>query len=189
MTSTASTLGAYDGLEKAEPGEPWFIVLARDASGPATLTEWCRLRRNAAIKLYGDSKDPRDIALLAAELAQCANAERIAEEMAEWRAGNVAAIGQRSTYSEIERTAEELAEADRRTRRDAAVRHFREAAYHLSEGRNILVDQGALGEMTKIGLIRMLAEINGLADEFTPTRPGAEAQLVLPEPETAGAPE
>lgn len=171
--------GAYDALEKAEPGEPMFPLLARDPDAPATVTEWCRLRRNRALKLFGHSKRTADKKLFAAELAQCANAERIAEEMADWRAGQDAPAAVRISHG-TQRTEVELAEAAARDRLAAAVRHLREADYFICEARDALVDLGVIGEVTQGDLGMMMARLKGIADEHTPKRAGHEAEPALP---------
>lgn len=180
MTSTVTTPGAYDALEKALPGEPLFPLLGHDPDAPATVTEWCRLRRNRALRLYGESSSLTDKELLAAELRQCANAEDIALQMGDWRLGQTAEVALRSSYNDVIKTAEEIAEADRRQRRATAVQHLREAAYHASEARDLFVGLELIGEATQHDLMLMLARINGLAEEYSPKRPGSEPQAALP---------
>jgi len=175
MTSSLAEPGPFDALEKAEPKEPMFPLLARDPDAPATITEWARLRRNRAIRLYGDSASEADKKLLAAELAQCANAERVAEEMSAWRGDQDAPTAQRVSHG-VQRTEEELREASQRDRLAALVRHLREGAYHVCEARDGLQTMELLPERTVSDLTAILARINGLADEHTPKRPGfAEA--------------
>lgn len=179
--STLDQPGAFDAFEKLQPGEPFFPLLARDDCAPGAMTEWARLRRNRALKLWGDSSNPSDAVKLAAELAQCAQAENLALEFADWRAGQAdESLPQRSSYQEIVRTAEELAEAGRRSKIDAAVRQLREAAYHVRNAHDGLKDLDLIGESTDRDLGFMLAQINGLADEHTPQRPGFTAEPVLP---------
>lgn len=171
--------GAYDALEKAAPGEPMFPLLGRDPDAPSTITEWCRLRRNRAFKLYGHSKRSRDKKLLEAELAQCANAERIAEEMTDWRAGQESPAAVRVSHG-VQRTEVELAEAAERDRLAKAVRHLREADYYVCEASDALVALGKAGEITQADLAMMMARIKGIADEHTPKRVGHEAEPALP---------
>lgn len=177
--STLTEPGAFDALEKAEPSEPIFTLLARDPDAPATVTEWCRLRRNRAMKVHGHSKRTADKKLFAAELAQCVNAERIAEEMTDWRAGQDAPAAVRISHG-VQRTEIELAEAAARDRLAAAVRALREADYFVCEARDALVELGVIGEVTQGDLGMMMARLKGIADEHTPKRAGHEVEPALP---------
>lgn len=173
MSNTKNQPGPFDALEKAEPGEPLFPLLARDPCAPGAITEWCRLRRNRAIKLWGDSKRVADKKLLAAELDQCANAEEVALQFEEWHSSAAPVDGARSAYNEVKRTTEELAEADLRKRQDAACRSLREAAYHLCEAKDALTALDLIGTVTRDDLVMMLARINGLANAHTARREAA----------------
>lgn len=169
--STIETPGPFDALGKAEPGEPMFPLLGRDPAAPGTITEWARLRRNLAIKQYGTDPKGKGKKLLAAELAQCANAEAAAMEFAEWRSGNSEADQPgRVNYSGGTRTAEELAEAARATTQLEAVRHLREAAYHVNEAREKLVALDLIKDMSGLRVIR--EDVNAYADFYTPKREG-----------------
>jgi hypothetical protein len=170
MTSTITELGAYDALEKAAPGEPVFPLLGRDPDAPATITEWCRLRRNRAFRRYGVAPTGADAALLAAELRQAANAEAVALEFNDWRQDVAEQDGVNSTYQDVIKSADEIAEADRRTRRERACKHLREAAYHLSEARDLLDGLGMLLPATERWTTGALARINGMAEEVTGKR-------------------
>lgn len=182
--STLTEPGAFDALEKAADDEPFFMLLARDEDAPATVTEWCRLRRNRAMKLYGHSKGATKKALFAKELAQCANAEQLAIEMAEWREGQDAPAAVRISHG-VQRTELELAEAAARDRLAKAVRHLREADYYVCEARDALVELGKIGEVTQGDLAMMMARLKGIVDEHTPRRAGHEAEPVLPLVEAA----
>lgn len=189
MTGSIDQLGPYDALAKAEPGEPWFIILARDSAGPATITEWCRLRRNRAFQKWGESHRPTDKELLAAELKQCAEAEALAMRFSEWKSGHDQdKPGERAAYNEVIKSAEEQAEAARLSARAGAVRDLREAAYHLSEALEALDGLGVLPERTKADGVLYLARINGLAEEHSPKRPGAEPTLQLEGTDDGSAP-
>lgn len=172
--------GAYDALAKAEPDEPCFALLGRDAAAPAAITEWARIRRNRAFAKHGDSHKPLDKELFVAELRQAAHAEDIAQQMNDWReareAGQQVVAGERAAYNEIIRSAEEQAAADRITRQREAVTHFREAAYHVSEAADRLI---ALG-YASARYAEIMAELNSWAETFTATRAGMEAEPDLP---------
>lgn len=178
--STIEEPGAYDALEKALPGETMFPILARDPCGPATITEWARLRRNAAFKKYGTNPTGADAALLAAELRQAANAEEVAQKMADWRKNETDQDGVRSSYHEVIKSAEEIAEAERLTSLARAVRNLRECAYHLSEARDDLQSMDLLRTATFDDIMMMLARINGLAEEYVPKRPDFTVEPTLP---------
>lgn len=48
-------------LEKREPDEPMFILLARDSAAPETIEEWCRRREyEITTGLRPDTEDERD---------------------------------------------------------------------------------------------------------------------------------
>jgi hypothetical protein len=168
--STITEPGPFDALAKAEPTEPMFPLLARDPDAPATITEWCRLRRNRAVRDFGDSKRASDKKLLAAELAQCAHAEQVAIEMGEWRSGHDAPVAQRVSHG-VQRSEAELAAAASHERLAGIVRHLREAAYQLCEAKDGLAAMGLLPSITEHDVMLALGRINGLADEHTPKRP------------------
>lgn len=170
MTSTIDHPGPFDALQKARPGEGIFALLERDPCSPAAITEWARTRRNRAFKLYGGDQSATAKELLAAELSQCFEAELIALEWAEGAAVSAPVEGQRAAYQEVIKSAEELAEADRRKRRETAVRDLREAAYHLCEAKDALIGLGLIPEATAHDLVLMLDRINGLADEHRERR-------------------
>lgn len=179
---TIDILGAYDALEKAKLGEPIFVLLGRDRAGPATITEWCRLRRNRAMKLYGGSDKATDKELLAAELKQCAEAEAKALKFGEWRAdldGLATQEGERSAYQDVAKSAEEQAEAAHLKSRAMAVRDAREADYHVCELRDRLDDLGLLPEATRRDLDMMMARLKGLAEEHEAKRPSHAAEPPL----------
>lgn len=170
MTSTKEAIGPYDALERAEPGEPMFALLARDHAAPGAITEWTRIRRNRALNAYGGSDKATDKELLAAELKKCANAEAIALEMDDWRKGHEAPAGERAAYQEIIKSAEELAEADRRGQQARAVSSLRECAYHLCEARDDLLDLDKIVEAEAEHITGMLDAINAMADRFEARR-------------------
>lgn len=176
-----ATPGPYDALEKLLDGEPYFALIGRDECAPAAITEHCRLRRNRAFRLYGESHNPVDKELLAAELLQCREAEEKALEFTDWRQGREAEpTATRSSYQEVIRSAEEIAEADRRKRRATAVQNLRESAYYLCEAKNALLDLELIGAATETDMVLMLARMNGLADEYREKRGVLAAEPALP---------
>lgn len=179
MTSTKADPGPFDAFDKARPDEPIFVLLGRDPSAPATVTEWCRLRRNRALKEFDHSSDA-----LAAELRQCAEAEAIALGMGDYRAGlEAVAEGERGgvgNYSGL--TGESIEVRDHRLAAAEAVAHLREAAFHFSEGRERLIALGLLagmGPFTPRSTKATLNDINELADEVSPKRPGVQPDLPI----------
>lgn len=123
----------FDPLDRMEPGEDRFVIREKDPCGPATLTEWSRLRRNRAVKLYGTEPTGDAKRLLDAELAQCAEAEDKALAWSEKLSGGEAAEEQRATYSGVQQTEEQIAAARRQRAHAELVRHLREADYHIHE--------------------------------------------------------
>jgi hypothetical protein len=73
-----STPGKFDCYANAEPDEPMFILLARDASAPASVEEWADKRaQDIAHGIKPQSDWP-----MVAEARQCAEAMRA------WRKAN-----------------------------------------------------------------------------------------------------
>lgn len=178
MASTVTQPGAYDALEKAEPSEPMFPLLARDPCAAATITEWCRLRRMMAIRQFGDSTNPRDLELLAAELRQCANAEAVAMQMSNWRSEHTAVAGERASYQPVIKSAEEQAIAAKRHKREHMLKSLREAAYHLCEAKDAAADLGNEQAAGTFGSWE--ADVNHWADALQEQRPGARLPLEGP---------
>lgn len=173
--STKISPGPFDAFDKAEIGEPIFTLIGRDPCAPATITEWARLRRNRAIRLWGESQRRSDKVLLDAEMKQCAEAEELALEFGDYRSGAEEIEGKPSTYQEVRRTKEELDQAEATKRRGEACRHLREAAYHLAEARAALhladaIDPGGFYD-TSMKLAER--ETNSVADHFEAKRPAS----------------
>lgn len=83
--STKGNPGPFDGMERAQPGEPVFTLRAHDPLAPRFVKLWVWQRRKAIRRAHaaGDINDEkRDL-----ELIQCREAENIAFEMDEWQAG------------------------------------------------------------------------------------------------------
>lgn len=178
--ATKESPGQFDALEKAAPNEPVFPLLARDECAPATITFWCHQRRNRAFKLYGESSKDADRELLAAELRQAANAEEVALQFDDYRKQEAPADIVRSSYNEVIKSAEELAEADRRKRREQAVADLSEASYHLCEARDLLISLDALSDDTEVMAVGVLEWLKALADAHRIKRPQfAEPTLPL----------
>lgn len=177
MASTPTSPGAYDALEKAKPGEGMFPLLARDPCAPAAITEWCRLRRNRALKLYGESANPRDKELLAAELRQCANAEKVAEEFADYAKGLQEVPGERASYQAVIKSAEEQAAAVRRDLRRRARDALNEAAYFVQDAREALAQLGEQAPIFDHRFEALLSIIQPMAAEAVEYRPTPTLQL------------
>jgi hypothetical protein len=175
MASTKDNPGAYDALEKAAPNEPIFVLLARDHAAPFAITEWARVRRNRAIHDHPDNPSEQDTELLRAEFMQCGEAEAVAMEMTDWRAGHGEAPPVRATYNALERSAAELAEADARRQREAAQRHLREAAFHLGEAVEWLRPHGF--GVGADALESFMVTVNRLADAAAEMRDDSQLPL------------
>lgn len=72
------TPGAYDCYANAEPDEPMFIVLARDAAAPIVVEMWAAEREC----LIERGEKPKSDMAMVIEARQCASAMR------EWRKTN-----------------------------------------------------------------------------------------------------
>jgi hypothetical protein len=81
MVSTKDQPGAFDGMERAQPGEPVFTLRAHDVSSTELVLEWCA-RRRERIMAANLSDEKRAI-----ELIQVRDAEEIAWAMDDWRKG------------------------------------------------------------------------------------------------------
>lgn len=164
MLSTAAHPSPFDPLADMPPDEPRFVVRGKDPAGPGTITEWCRLTRNWAIKLWGGSSSAEDQRRLTAKLLQCAAAEEQAAEWAERLAGGEAIEGTNATYQDDHRTEVQLAALATEKRKQVLVRHLREAAFHTSEARDGFVALEALNEAEAQALTAALETINRIAD-------------------------
>lgn len=84
MSSRKGSPGPFDGLERAQPGEPVFTLRAHDKLAPRLVKVWVWLKRRLIRKAFAEgeiNKEKRDL-----ELVQCREAEDIAFEMDEWQA-------------------------------------------------------------------------------------------------------
>lgn len=175
--STKEIPGPFDAFAKAHPDEPVFALLGRDPAAPAAITEWARIRRNRAIRIWGESKKQSDKVLLDAEMKQCAEAEALAMEFDDYRTGAEAIEGRPSTYQEVRKTKEEIEQAAAIKRRGEACKHLREAAYHLAEARAALhlVEAIVPGGFYDTSLQLAEREVNSAAEHFEAKRPDGEA--------------
>lgn len=129
MIPTKTDPGPFDAFDKALADEPIFTLLGRDPASPSAITEWCRVRRNLAIKNCAARSDE-----MTDELRQCAEAEVIAFAMEDYRSGAEAGVPQETVATNYsgaqgeshEQRARNLLVAD-------TVAHLRAAAYHVNE--------------------------------------------------------
>jgi len=166
--STLATPGPFDALSKAEDDEPIFPLLGRDPCAPATITEWCRLRRNRAYKLYGDKLDETSRNTLHAELFQASEAEVMALRMSAWRTRTEPAAEDPSkpTYNEIVKSTEEIEQARRLKILKDGIAHLRESAYHFNMALEVFETLGYLFPETA----KILPLINNFAAQMEPHR-------------------
>lgn len=172
MASTREAPGAYDALEKAAPDELIFVLLARDHAAPPAITEWTRCRRMKALRDWGGpNATAAEKELLTAELKQCAEAERVALDMAEWRAGHSEVVAERASYNAVTKSAEEqVAAADRRAR-ESAHQSLHEAAYYLELAREYFEREDLAVPADSLAAFR--DQVNRYAAQLRETRPGA----------------
>lgn len=76
--ATKSNPGAFDCYQKAEPTEPMFILLARDAGAPWLVETWAKQR---LADIEAGRRPPTDI-------SQCLEALDCAHQMRAWREKN-----------------------------------------------------------------------------------------------------
>jgi hypothetical protein len=69
---------AFDCHAKAEPDEPYFVLLARDVDGPLLVELWARLRERSNEGAHHNMDDG----------AKVAEARAIAADMRAWRLEN-----------------------------------------------------------------------------------------------------
>lgn len=81
MVSTKESPGAFDGMERAQPGEPVFTLRAHDPLAAALVHEWVSRKRDLILK-SDLTEEKRKI-----ELIQCREAEEIAFAMRDWHDG------------------------------------------------------------------------------------------------------
>lgn len=76
MMGTKNEPSEFDCYANAEPDEPLFVFLARDASAPTLVRQWAQLRRLAVF----DGRAPET------DIAQAQEAYACADAMEAWRA-------------------------------------------------------------------------------------------------------
>lgn len=81
MVSTKEHPGAFDGMERALPGEPVFTLRAHDVLAAPLVHEWVARKRH--LITHSDMPEEKRTA----ELIQCREAEEIAFAMADWHSG------------------------------------------------------------------------------------------------------
>jgi hypothetical protein len=187
MTNTITEPGPFDALSRARPDEPLFPLLGRDPAAPAAITEWCRVRRNTAIRTFAPGSEE-----LVEELRQCADAEAVALQMQAYRTGWHEEEQERAERVAHSGVCGETPEQRERARLVAdTVGHLREAAFHVNEAGERLAALGpdALAIYKASGMTGLplldLADVLGALREIdaaiTPRR-GAVPQAEAPEP-------
>lgn len=169
-TATTAAPGPLDALDKQRPGEPRFVLLGRDPDAPAGIAGWCDARRKRLDLGQYTNKDggnpaPADVR---DELVQITEAEDVAADMVRYRRQHPEAdttTPKRASYAD---TAPASAAISERERIMAAVRHLREAAYHIG-----MALEGLGTDPTAGDLWRAQADVNAVADAVTPGKGGA----------------
>lgn len=82
--ATKDTMGEYDAIETAKPGEPLFPIQGGDPFGPPTVQFWVDLCRRAGM----EEEDPKKAEAL---LRKASDAERIGWLMKDYQRGVAAA--------------------------------------------------------------------------------------------------
>lgn len=93
MISTKDTLGAYDAIETAKPGEPLFPIQGGDPFGPPTVLHWASLCRVAGMSEANEAKAHK-------LLRKASDAEQVAWTMQAYQRGEIAIEGKRAKYNE-----------------------------------------------------------------------------------------
>ena len=123
----------FDPLNRMDPGEDRFVIREKDPCGPPTLTEWARLRRNRAFKLFGINPTGDAKRLLDAELVQCKEAEEKALAWSDRQSGGDEVEGQKATYNDVRLSEEQVAAAKRQKMQRELEQHLAEADYLAHE--------------------------------------------------------
>lgn len=173
MTNTLAHPGPFDPLERADPDQPFFPLMAGDQFAPALVEEWADRTRRYARNV--DNTDERTRLL-----AKCNEAEEIAWSMRTWaktgRPDEVKATGGRATYSgEKSETNHEWHES-----LSEAVESLREAAYYMGEARDGLLKLDLLTEEECQALESAMSTVNRMANEREPKRRSYALQPKLP---------
>jgi uncharacterized protein YbaA (DUF1428 family) len=112
--STKGNPGMFDGMQRAQDGEPVFTLRAHDPLAAPLVKEWVRLRRVEIQRAHGAGEITDEKRAL--ELAQCRDAEEIAFNMDTWREGEAQVVNAPKAatkgYTGMVRAADEL-EAER----------------------------------------------------------------------------
>lgn len=132
--STAKNPSPFDPLDRMPPDEGRFVIRETDHAGPAAMTEWCRVRRNALIRQFGTNPQGDAKRLFDAEMAQIRQAEDLALEWSERIAGGAATDeAGRVPYADVVLSEEQVAAARIQRMRADLVQHLREADYAAHE--------------------------------------------------------
>ncbi len=78
---TKTEPGAFDCYENAEPDEPLFVLLARDACAAGVVSAWADARERRLRAFEGEAP----VSEIMAELDQIAEARKCALDMLTWR--------------------------------------------------------------------------------------------------------
>lgn len=176
---TKTRPGSWDALEKAEPDEPIFVLLARDEHAAPLVKEWVRRVREAALKL-GDwnAAEPK--------LRKATDAEAIAWAMDSWRRNEREAgipAEPKEHYSGYKEKAEDKARNDRVATLKHLASRLHNAVYEVNESaielRKIAgVEAELLATATSLEYIHQLLKSAAFAIE--PKRPDYRAEPKMP---------
>ena len=177
--STKDEPGAFDGMERAEPGEPVFTIRAHDMLAAPLVHEWVHRRRTAI--LAGDLPPEKE----ELELIQCREAEEIAFAMVDWRTGTKPmAVAEESAkptlYSGHTSSAEELAAKRRYDVIKEAVRAINNALSEVTDAAHTLEPYGFAPERAVI--LASADWLKAIANHIAPKRASYSIVDVPPEP-------
>ena len=182
--STKEEPGPFDGMERAQPGEPVFTLRAHDVLAAPLVHEWVRRRREAIIA--GDlPDDKREL-----ELIQCREAEEIAWSMVNWRAGTAETPAEPvekakpTAYSGHASSAEELAAKRRYDTVKAATGVLHNALSEVTDAAATLEPYGFAVERAVI--LEAAGDLKAVASHIAPKRASYSASDPEPEPFDTG---
>lgn len=178
MSNTKDEPGPFDALQKARGDEPIFTLLGRDPAAPSAITEWCRVRRNNALRDFTPGSPE-----LVEELRQCADAEAIAFQMDDYRKGVTVAEEQvapaRVAHSGLMGETQE--QRDQALALAQTVEHLRNAIYHMAEA-DALMDKLDFDASWRFEIAVSIGSIRAVDKHIAPKRGGVQQALDLPEP-------
>lgn len=161
VISTKDTIGSYDGLETAKPGEPVFVCQGGDPFGPPAVLHWASLARAAGVAEQDDKK-------AAKLLKKASEAELVAWAMMAYQRGEIELEGKRAQYTTdvIQIDSKERAEREAMIRGAASLNNAIAIIFDVAE---MLAKYDAHG-VERTDLLQTVTNLHAVADIIEPRR-------------------